>query len=68
MTNKENQEIRNREKWKESEKMGIDMSGLMPYCEYCENENDCECGNYNFAEINSNFLCAKAYNRMKRGK
>lgn len=68
MTNKKNQEIRNREKWKESEKQGTDMSGYMSYCEFCENAKSCQAKVYNFGEINANFLCAKAYNRMKKRK
>lgn len=68
MTNKERQSIIDEEILVESEKNNTDMKGFMPYCEYCENENACESGEYSYSDIMKKSLCAKAYNKMKRSK
>jgi hypothetical protein len=72
MTNKERQKALDKKKWLESEKRKKDVSGLMTYCGYCEEQgfnrdNLIPC-NINQVERESNCTCAKAYNRMVRGK
>ncbi|MBQ2894960.1 MAG: hypothetical protein IJE92_05525 [Clostridia bacterium] len=64
MTNKDRQASLDKEKWLESEKMGVDMSGEMPYCGDCEHQLlGCLATHEKRVE---NCLCAKAYNRMAR--
>jgi hypothetical protein len=75
MTNVENQKIRDKEKWLESEAKGYDMSGAMYFCEACEFSNSCRTSKSGFKcdyggttgdfEIVPN-PCATAYNRLKR--
>lgn len=79
MTNKERQNQLDKRKWLESEEKGKDMSGWMKYCCYCD---DCKlvqtfvdgkprillrC-NATQEERETACLCAKAYNRMYRGR
>lgn len=33
---KKTQKALDKQKWLESEKQGFDMSGCMPYCQYCD--------------------------------
>ena len=63
-TNKENQLERNREKYFESQAYGQDMSGKMPWCDYCRYCNEFKCTAYSQRFIDENTVCAKAYNRM----
>lgn len=73
MTNKERQESLDKKKWLESEKYGIDMSGAMRWCDYCGNQYRnpvkhgfaCTASHENRVEY---CMCAKAYNRMKKGE
>lgn len=75
MTNAENQKIRDKEKWLESEAVGYDKSGDMYFCSACEFSTNCltsksgkRCdygGNTgDFEEVP--YPCATAYNRFKR--
>lgn len=66
MTNTERQRSLDKKKWVESEKSGIDKSGIMIYCSYCEY---CSSGfkcKATQQEREARSLCAKAYNRLKR--
>lgn len=67
MTNKERQKKLDKKKWLASEKNGEDLSGKMPYCEYCHNRYLFEerCG-IDQTERYHTGACATAYNRMKR--
>ena len=76
MTNKENQKIRDKEKWEESQKVGYDKAGDMPWCGCCEfsttcNTNPsgkrCDYGGTTGDFDLTPYPCATAYNRMKRG-
>ena len=75
MNNVENQKIRDKEKWLESQKRGYDMAGAMPCCSYCEFSVKCEsrASGYrcDYGGTTGDFElvpkpCATAYNRMKR--
>lgn len=61
-----------KQKWLESEKQSMDMSGGMPYCSACELKTVFGYCNANQMEREMNCLCAKAYNRLqynnKKGK
>ena len=69
MTNKERQASLDKKKWLVSEHLNCDCSGTMEYCEYCAKmgfaDFSCEATQ---EERESQCLCAKAYNRMKRAK
>lgn len=67
MTNREMQERLDREKWIESAREGCDLSGAMRYCDYCAAQHLERCV-ASQPEREANNLCAKANNRMKRGK
>lgn len=75
MTNKENQKIRDKEKWVESQSSGYDKAGDMTWCYSCEFSTSCQTsrsgrrcdyggttGDYEKVP----YPCATAYNRMKR--
>lgn len=70
MTNQQRQASLDKQKWLESETMGIDMSGCMLYCYHCEHQTDdgfvdwCMIPHEERVE---KCLCATAYNRMVRG-
>lgn len=66
MTNKERQNSLDKQKWINSEDYGYDLSGSMPYCEFCEIQKNCQ--RVPHQEKSSKFLCAKAFNRMERKK
>lgn len=66
MTNKENQEIRNKEKYKESYEAHENLAQKMIWCEFCNAK--CLDNKLTQEYIDKNYLCAKAYNRMKRIK
>lgn len=68
MTNKDRQRSLDRKKWLASEKLKSDMSGEMPYCDFCEHQTEllwCLC---NQEQRESNCLCATAYNRLVRAQ
>ena len=71
MKNTERQASLDKQKWLESEKMGVNMSGCMLYCGHCEHQTDDGfvywCKIPHNARV-ANCLCAKAYNRMVRIK
>lgn len=69
MTNGERQKALDKKKYGASTMLERDMSGEMPYCDFCMcqavsgNEKTCN----STQENREQFLwCAKAYNRMKR--
>ena len=75
MTNVENQKIRDKEKWLESQKAGYDKAGAMPWCEVCEFSEPCRTSKSgrrcDYGGTTGDFdivpyPCATAYNRMKR--
>lgn len=73
MTNEQRQKSLDKSKWLESERTGWDWSGVELYCDFCERQ--AVGGTVNFpictatqAERESKCLCAKAYNRMHRGR
>lgn len=77
MKNSENQKIRDKEKWLESQKAGYDKAGDMPWCASCEfsatcntsqSGKRCDYGGTTGDYINVPYPCATAYNRMKRGQ
>lgn len=64
MKNTERQASLDKQKWLESERKEIDLSGYMAYCEYCNCQFlGCVAPHEERVE---NCLCAKAYNRMVR--
>ena len=75
MTNKDRQASLDKKKWLQSQEVGVDMSGRMPYCPYCKYQ-DSDISTYHRCiilycnatqeELECNSLCAKAYNRMQR--
>lgn len=65
MTNKERQKSLDKKKWIESEIMGDDMSGNMPWCYHCDYQNVIGCKIPHEERVVS-CLCAKAYNKMAR--
>lgn len=62
MNNKQRQTQLDREKYEASEQAQTDLSGRMPYCNFCTNENPNGC-EYTQAEREQGCICAKAYNR-----
>ena len=68
MTNKENQKIRNNEKWKQSEIYNKDLSGSMPWCLKCSYQSCTHSCSAPQKKRDDECLCAKAYNRVKRAK
>lgn len=58
-----------KKKYIESLKEGRDMSGAMPWCEYCfeHAQVDYTC-DIEHAERVENSVCARAYNRSRRKK
>lgn len=65
MTNKQRQEWFNKKKWLESEKQGVDMSGIMVICDYCDACVGVTC-TATQKEIDEKCYCATAYNRLVR--
>lgn len=69
MTNDKRQASLDNQKWKDSQRLGTDQSGLMYYCDHCEfqcSENaDCKCQLPHNTRVEKN-ICATAYNRMVR--
>ena len=66
MKNTDLQNRLDREKWECSESVGADLSGQMPYCEFCayrKRNGDCTQPHINRVE---NSDCAKAFNKMKK--
>ena len=68
MTNKENQNARNNEKWFASKLYKNDLSGHMAWCNHCERQTPTHNCNAPQTKRDEECLCAKAYNRMKRSK
>jgi hypothetical protein len=66
MKNYERQASLDKKMWEESENY-YDMHGYMIMCEFCEYEDTCKSGEYDYDFISRNCICAKAWNRMKRG-
>lgn len=75
MKNSENQKIRNKEKWLESEAKGCDQSGNMYFCTVCEFSQRCKSSptgyRCDYGGTTGDFEvvpypCATAYNRYKR--
>lgn len=72
MTNKDRQKSLDKTKWLASEIAGQDLSGKMECCYHCEHQAD----KHNFytyctkahAQRVEHCYCAKAYNRMVRGR
>lgn len=56
------QKMLDRLKWEESEKQGVDMSGIMVICDYCDkcSTNTCLATQ---EEREKYYYCAKAYKR-----
>ncbi len=72
MKNEKRQATLDKKKWLESQEQGFDMSGCMLYCakcEYADHSHPTENGNCYAPHENrvAECLCARAYNRMKRG-
>lgn len=65
MTNKERQASIDKKKWFASKEVGYDTSGMSIHCYYCNKQNGDICLATQ-EERESQCLCAKAYNRMKR--
>jgi hypothetical protein len=74
-TNKERQKSLDKKKWLKSEKKGMDMSGEMLHCPYCEKRTPRDWQSDGFLrhgctatqeERETACLCATAYNRMQR--
>lgn len=65
ISNKERQRQLDEAKWLESEKNGVDMSGIMVICDYCTacTVNTCTATQ---EERESQCLCAKAYNKRQK--
>lgn len=67
-TLKETQKSCDKKKYIESIKECRDMSGAMPWCEYCEHAQvDYTC-DIEHAERVGNSVCARAYNRRRNKK
>ena len=68
MTNRERQKSLDKKKYECGQNLGIDPSGVMPYCVHCTHKTS----NYGCSvshEVRSeNCFCAQAYNRMVRRK
>jgi hypothetical protein len=72
MKNEKRQAALDKQKWLESKEQGFDMSGCMLYCakcEYADHTHPTENGKCHAKQEKreEECLCAKAYNRMKRG-
>lgn len=71
MKNTERQASLDKQKWLESKKMGVDMSGAMTYCYDCDWQQpakpQCTCLGTHEQRVKA-CVCATAYNRMVRGK
>ena len=72
MKNEKRQASLDKKKWLESQEQGFDMSGCMLYCEKCEyadHSHPTEDGKCTATQERreAECLCAKAFNRMKRG-
>lgn len=65
MKNTDRQASLDKQKWLESEKMGRNMSGEMPYCAGCEYQVY-DCCLVTHEQRVENSYCATAYNRMAR--
>lgn len=71
LKNKVRQSLLDKEKWEQSEKMGEDLSGAMPYCYFCRSQQS-EVAEHNvffFCKIShetreETCACAKAFNRF----
>lgn len=65
MNNKDRQKSLDKKKWLESEKQGVDVSGIMVICDYCTacTVNTCTATQ---EERESQCLCAKAYNKRQK--
>lgn len=68
ITNRKSQEQLDLIKYKQSELVGYDMSGFMPYCEKCEHrvfipESDILSCDVTQDERKNLCLCAKAFNK-----
>lgn len=65
-TNIQKQHRLDKKKWLESESVNMDLSGMMPYCNFCGfQRKDFTCP---IEQIHRemNCLCAKAYNRKSK--
>lgn len=68
MKNTERQKSLDAKKYIESEKQGKDMSGAMPWCAYCPQKGELDtCIAPHESRVLSS-LCARAYNKMVKGK
>lgn len=68
MKNTERQASLDAKKYIESEKQGKDMSGAMPWCAFCPQKGELDtCVAPHTVRILGQ-LCARAYNRMVKGK
>ena len=67
MTNKERQKDLDKQKWVRGVEVDCNPSGTMYYCSSCKYSNGYTCSKTQ-AELEADCLCAKAYNRMVRGK
>lgn len=69
MTNTGRQASLDKQKWHESERLGIDQSGVMYYCDHCEfqclENTDYKCQLPHTERVDK-CICATAYNRMLR--
>ena len=68
MKNIERQKTLDKKKWLESEKENTDKSGEMPYCNYCLWQDEWLYCMADQDYIETECLCAKAYNVMCRRK
>ena len=64
MNNKQRQTRLDKEKYLASEQAQADLSGKMPYCAACTNENPDGC-EYTQEQREQGCICAKAYNRRR---
>ena len=67
MTNKERQKKLDEKKWIASEKAKEDLSGLLDYCSHCDWQDIYGCMATQ-EEIEREYKCAKAYNKMQKAK
>ena len=68
MTNAERQKSLDKSKYYASQQYKKDLSGSMFYCHKCEYSSCTHNCRATQKERESGCLCAKAYNRVKRGK
>lgn len=68
MKNTERQKSLDKQKWVMSEECECDLSGEMLYCEFCFYKDLDGLCPVSQDQRESQCLCAKAYNRMKRNK